>query len=122
MKNKSLFYLLLPMIPMGCVMITIVIAMVYLTPSFKVVFNHFNKTNFNGRITFLGTRYKGEWINIDGKNDTLIFYPKRSKLNSNNDFKYFAELGDSIYKRSYSDTLFLIKNGVVYKYTFDKPD
>lgn len=61
---------------------------------------------------------KGSGIKLEDGSE-YVFYPHTDRiLNKNKIFNYEAKKGDKIIKEEYSDTLLLIKQGKVLKYTF----
>ena len=64
---------------------------------------------------------KQSGITLKGSNQEFVFSPiTDKKLNGGNIFRGFAEKGDSVIKKTNSDTLILIKSGKRYYYMFDK--
>ncbi|MCK5740741.1 MAG: hypothetical protein KAH48_00875 [Chlorobi bacterium] len=87
----------------------------------KQLFDSFYSTDINGIIeaVWIGDHkcvFKTKKIE-----SIFVFDPYTSNLNDNRMFEYNAGKGDRIIKPAYSDTLQLLKNGVIYKYTFSKP-
>jgi len=61
----------------------------------------------------------GERFRLNNSEHEYIFESKMSYLNNEYPFSEAAEIGDSVFKSSFSDTLTLIKkSGKIYKYTF----
>ena len=84
-------------------------------------FNKFNSANINGKLMWVGVYNKGCGFQVIGNTDIFDFAPYTDKvLNGGHIFDSFAQPGDSVVKPPYSDTLFLIKNNKIYKYTFFK--
>ena len=83
-------------------------------------YNSFYNAFINGTIESVGVKLKGVGLKVTDDEKKFVFYPYTHSINGNNIFHYFAESGDSIYKPAYSDTLQLIKDNTVYKYTFQK--
>lgn len=83
-------------------------------------FHDFFSSTINGHIEYTKGGYYGSVFKIMEKGTEYVFYPYTGAINENNIFHYFAEEGDSVYKPALSDTLQLMKNGKVYKYTFQK--
>lgn len=84
-------------------------------------FNNFNKSHIEGTLCFIGIRHHGSAFSIDSGNAIYVFFPYvNSLLNSPHTFESFASVGDSVFKPAYSDTLYLIKSGKIFKYTFQK--
>ncbi|WP_115375059.1 hypothetical protein [Adhaeribacter pallidiroseus] len=82
-------------------------------------FSKFNKAEIKGKIEKkVYASASGTRINI--KEQEYIFHPITNKENRNKIFSYIAEVGDSILKPAYSDTLILIKKGRLLKYAFRK--
>jgi hypothetical protein len=85
------------------------------------LFQDFNKASLTGRLYSVSTEQKGTAIRVSGIQQKLIFYPRTDgKLNNGHFFTTFAEVGDSVKKARYNDTLFLIKDKVKYIYLFRK--
>jgi hypothetical protein len=81
----------------------------------QILFN----SSLNAKITFVYSSSGGESFKLDNSNHEFKISPIMSYLNNSEYFYGTAEIGDSVSKRSYSDTLTLIKqSGVVYRYTF----
>jgi hypothetical protein len=71
------------------------------------LFQNFNKASLNGKFYSVSTEQKGTAIRVAGTQQKLIFYPRSDeKLNGGHFFTTFAEVGDSVKKAHYSDTLF----------------
>ncbi len=84
-------------------------------------FKNFNTNLVSGEISFVGTWQHGAGFKLKGENIVHVFYPYIDKsLNNNHIFTSFASVGDSVFKPAYSDTLYLIKSGKIFKYTFQK--
>jgi hypothetical protein len=85
------------------------------------LFQAFNRASLNGKLFSVSTEQKGTAIRVFGVQQKLIFYPRTDeKLNNGHFFTTFAEIGDSVKKARYNDTLFLIKDKVKYIYLFRK--
>lgn len=87
----------------------------------RKVYEEFNKTNIKDTIIKVGYYARGDEIIFN--NQKVLFYSEASyELNNYTFFYSTAEVGDSIIKLPYSDTLILIKkNGEILRYTFQKP-
>ena len=83
-------------------------------------FHIFFASTITGQIEYTKGGYYGSVFKIMGKDIEYVFYPYTDGINEKNIFHYLAVEGDSIYKPAYSDTLKLVKEGKVYKYTFQK--
>lgn len=84
-------------------------------------FKLFNESSIDGIINYVGVQHHGSAFGVFNDSITYIFYPYTNlELNSNQIFEYFAEVGDTIKKAAYSDTLYLYKDGNIYRYTFRK--
>jgi hypothetical protein len=85
------------------------------------LFQEFNRASLNGKLYSVSTEQKGTAIRVAGIPQKLIFYPRTDeKLNKGHFFNNFAEVGDSVKKARYNDTLFLIKGKAKYLYLFRK--
>lgn len=80
-----------------------------------------NESNVQGIIEDLYSSRDGIKFRIKHDSKSYRFYPKPCG-NFGKDFYDIANVGDSIYKPTYSDTLKLIKKNKVYLYTFKKND
>lgn len=84
-------------------------------------YDQFFSSNLNGIVERVGIKHHGSFFTLQDNSKEYVFYPHTDKqLNNSTVFENFAERGDSILKPSQSDTLFLVKQGKVYKYTFEK--
>ncbi|KYG81081.1 hypothetical protein EV198_2971 [Roseivirga ehrenbergii] len=91
----------------------------YVKKKGKREFGYFYKTAIVGTISCGPSGSSaGTYFCVDDKR--FNFNPYTSNINKYKIFSYLAELGDSIYKPAYSDTLTLIKEGEKYRYTFLK--
>lgn len=85
------------------------------------IYTLFFESNIKGRLIYAKIKCHGCAFKVDNDSVEYVFYPNTNKyLNNSHIFYYFAEQGDSIVKPSSSDTLYLIKNDVKYKYLFNK--
>lgn len=104
------------------VILTILIMFNYQDKKVAKEFEQFDKSLIVGKLSYVEEYSREATFKIDNNTATFKFFPITDKqLNGGHIFNYFAEPGDSIYKAAYSDTLFLLKNGQVYRYTFQKP-
>lgn len=87
----------------------------------KKFYAHFNAKYIYGKINYVGISHHGAKFRIEGLKEEFIFYPYTGTINKSKIFTRFAEKGDTILKPAFSDTLWLIKNGKEYLYTFSKP-
>jgi len=96
---------------------------IYVDKQSKADFDNFNSAEITGTISEIGIAHHMEQfkVNTIGKNFIFNSYTDK-RLNNGTIFNYFAEIGDSIVKHAYTDTLFLIKKGKTYKYLFGKPN
>ncbi len=86
-------------------------------------YSQFNNSNIYGAISHLRIKYRGVAFMINGNQTEFIFYPITDKfLNAGHIFDHFAQIGDTILKAAYSDTLYLIKNKKIFKYEFAMPE
>jgi hypothetical protein len=84
-------------------------------------YDQFFNSNLNGIIEKVSIKYHGSSFSLKGNNKEYVFYPYTDeRLNNGKVFENFANKGDSILKPSQSDTLILVKQTKVYKYTFHK--
>jgi hypothetical protein len=84
-------------------------------------FKLFNESSIYGTIEYVGVQHHGAAFKVYNNPRVFIFYPyTNSELNSNHIFDNFSKRGDTVIKAAYSDTLFLYKEGEVYRYTFEK--
>ncbi|ELR68107.1 hypothetical protein C900_00945 [Fulvivirga imtechensis AK7] len=80
-------------------------------------YEKFNQASLEGRISFLEASVGLVYIKIEEDSEKYAFMPLEIAPNQLG-FYSIADLGDSIVKRPYSDTLKLIKNDKSYYYTF----
>ena len=81
----------------------------------------FNSAYINSSLIKVDIAYKGNRIQMKNNHEKYVFYPHTNdSLNKGKHFNLFAKKGDFIFKKRYSDTLYLNKKGVIYKYTFQK--
>jgi len=73
----------------------------------KKYFNQFNKMSINDTILDLNEFSRG--VKLHFKNNEVGFYPLTSTLNENNIFFFTAKKGDKILKKTFQDTLTLVK-------------
>ena len=90
----------------------------------KEEFIRFNNSELNGHITFISKGLEpdhSECIRVSP--DTNFFYPTLYiyGIKGYREFRKIADVGDSIVKPRYSDTLTLIKDEQIYYCYFDKP-
>lgn len=84
-------------------------------------FNQFNRATIDGVIQTIETAHMGVLFTLEDNPMEYIFYPHTDEeLNGSRIFEYTAEKGDRIIKLPYSDTLTLIKENNMLKYTFYK--
>ena len=95
---------------------------VYTNNLAKTDFKNFNSSLIKGRLVEKGITHHTVSFMVDNDTKRYVFYPKINSSNESADFEYFSELGDSIIKRAFSDTLFLLKGNKLYRYTFDKDE
>ena len=87
----------------------------------KREFDLFHSSTLSGKIIKIDKYSRGSNFILDDNPTEFAFYPYIDKsLNNGEIFQYVCQLGDSIYKPAYSDTLVLIKGDKVYSYTFQK--
>jgi hypothetical protein len=82
----------------------------------------FNSTELKGRITYLTSIMGGQRIKLNNSARKFTFFSVMDKSNNYRTFVQDAEIGDSVYKEAYSDTLYLIKSSTnkTKAYTFRK--
>ena len=85
----------------------------------KEIFSDFYRADIDSYLESATIARKGTGIKLlDGRK--FIFYPyKDEMLNRNSNFISTAEKGDKIIKKSYSDTLYLIKGNRSLRYLFN---
>lgn len=82
-------------------------------------FTYFDSSNIDGIISTVKIINQGAGFTLKNKIAPFVFYPVTDNLlNDGFIFHLFAEPGDSLVKRAYSDTLYLYKGFKVYRYTF----
>jgi hypothetical protein len=79
-------------------------------------FRQFYNTDISGTISGISPHKGAVDITVRGK--TFTFSP--TFVDNKTDFQFFAKVGDSVLKRAKSDTLKLVRNGIIYPYTFSK--
>lgn len=115
-KSKYLFFVI-------CIILLVLIMFYYQDRKILNEFHRFNKSLITGRISYVEEYSREASFRIENNTTKFKFYPiTDEELNGSRIFSYFAKPGDSIYKAAFSDTLFLFKNGKVYRYTFQKPE
>lgn len=87
----------------------------------KRFFDYFNSVSINGRLEYSKIGYHGCVFKIKDVKDEFVFFPYTNEINSNKIFNHLVSKGDIIIKESFSDTLIVIKEDKIYKYTFRKP-
>jgi hypothetical protein len=86
-------------------------------------YNFFDSTGIYGTVEHIGYLNHQTGLKIDNISREFAFIPYASlKLNGSNDFSLTATKGDSIIKRSFSDTLILIHENHIYRYKFRQYD
>ena len=99
----------------------LIIGYFYSKKTSLIIYNKFNSANIHGKLVYVGDEQKACAIQVSENPNIYIFHPYTDKLlNDGNIFDSFAQPGDEVVKPPNSDTLFLIKNKKVYKYTFFK--
>ncbi len=79
----------------------------------------FLSSRLAGKLKIVSGSSGGEVFILNNSNQRYLFYSKLAYLNNYQSFAELAEIGDSIFKESFSDTLFLVKkSGKIYKFTF----
>jgi len=81
----------------------------------------FLSSRLAGKLKIVSGSSGGEKFILNNSNQRYLFYSKLAYLNNYKSFADLAEIGDSIFKESFSDTLFLVKkSGKIYKFTFQE--
>lgn len=100
------------------ILIVLFIAMIFISHyysqrKYSADFDHFDSSFINGTIECEITgSVSGTHICVNSEKYTFV------PFGGEHEFKYRAEVGDTIFKESYSDTLWLFKNGKEYYYLF----
>ena len=84
----------------------------------KEDFRVFNSTGINGILIKQGIVHHTTSFKVNNDTKEFVFHP-RVGVSKSSDFTYFAEIGDSIIKPPFSNTLVLIKEHKSYTYTFE---
>jgi hypothetical protein len=118
--SKDHWYVVVVLILLACLVLYDISTIGETKLKAKMRFDEFNQANLNGYI-------EGVWIENKMVGFKLInhrsyvFNPYTDKyLNEGNIFDHIAEYGNKVIKEPYSDTLYLKKDGKVYKYLFRK--
>ena len=77
--------------------------------NFKSNFRTFNSARISGEIVYLYHTKGGERFRLKNSATNYNFVSVMNALNNFSQFSMVAEIGDSVYKSSFSDTLFLFK-------------
>jgi len=81
----------------------------------------FLSSRLAGKLRIVSGSSGGEKFILNNSNQRYLFFSKLAYLNNYQSFADIAEIGDSIYKESFSDTLLLLKkSGKIYKFTFQE--
>jgi hypothetical protein len=113
-RNKILLIIFLLMAGIGWYWLGIV-----MDKNIDREYETFYKSNLDGFIESISVKYHGTLLKLKGVNQKYLFYPKTDYIsNEGKIFRYIAQKGDYVKKLAYSDSLFLIKNGKIYKYAF----
>jgi hypothetical protein len=84
-------------------------------------FVRFNEAAIDNVIEYIDRQSQGAKFKVKGESEPYVFFPRTDKqLNDGHYFSNLAVAGDTVIKKSFSDTLLLIKGHQVYKYTFVK--
>jgi hypothetical protein len=112
--------MLIVTIAAGMIMLTI-LGSKYQTKMGQEDFKHFNNAYIEGIIKSVYIKHHGSGFKIESDSRDFVFYPYTDKtLNEGHIFHHFAEPRDKVIKSAFSDTLYLIKDRKVYKYTFQR--
>jgi len=113
MKTKNKYILGAIILFMTCAVVSQLLSRRNGREEFKI----FNEANISGHIQEkVDGSVSGTRIKVNGQ--VYYFLPTTGKENDNGIFSYTAEVGDSLFKQSFSDTLLLFKKGKLLKYTF----
>jgi hypothetical protein len=81
----------------------------------------FISTRIEGVIVYVHGGSGGESFKLDNSKKTYNFISNMGLLNNYTPFSEATEIGDSVFKPSFADTLVLIKkSGQIYRFTFKK--
>ncbi|HTE34724.1 MAG TPA: hypothetical protein VK666_30310 [Chryseolinea sp.] len=86
----------------------------------KKQFEVFYASNLNSEISSITVSVGGVYFRLSNDSTQYVFFPRTSDVNGNTIFEHIAERGDLLVKKSYADTLKLVKEDKVYLYTFQK--
>ena len=86
----------------------------------KKEFRQFYSSELDGVIVSMHASVGGVYFKLNNTNKEYNFVPLIGEENKNSTFYHTAEKGDRIVKPAYADTLTLITEDTVYKYTFEK--
>ena len=78
----------------------------------------FNRADIKGRIEYVELQGQGERFKVYGDPKMYTFFPKPYKNTKGVIFRHFAQRGDSIMKKSYSDRLIIYKDSGVFEFCF----
>ena len=81
-------------------------------------FEKFDSAEINSRIESIDNKYHGTHIVLSDGRDFVAYFLTDEKLNEGKIFDHTATNGDSVIKKSYSDTLYLIKGNRKLAYLF----
>lgn len=87
----------------------------------KLEFLKFDNSEIDGLIKDVYIKHHGVGFKI-AENEEFYFHPITSQLNEYKVFDHLAKRDDRIIKSQNSDTLILISNNNIYKYTFQRFD
>ena len=118
MKKKYKYYV----IPFVIIIAGFVFLNSKLEDKAKRDFHKFYSAAIAGRVTYLYGSTGGSYFRVNNSDQEYnILSIIDPGLNKNQTLSTAAEIGDSISKRSFADTLYLIKKeGSIYRYTFTK--
>jgi hypothetical protein len=91
----------------------------YMTNLASEDFKVFNQTNINGVLIKTDILHHTISFKVNNNSKEFAFYP-RIGIGKSRDFSSFIEIGDSIIKPAFSNSLFIRRGYKLYTYTFDK--
>jgi hypothetical protein len=122
MQNKIIKKLLIFIFLIILLFLANYFARTYTANLFNKDFKNFNSTGINGHLIEKSITHHTISFKVNNNAKEFVFFPKIKGSKESSDFEYFAELGDSIIKPAFSDTLFLVKGQKLYRYTFNKAE
>ena len=80
----------------------------------------FNSNKLDGKIRSVSISSGLSFFKLDNEDVRYSFSPLAVESNKDKNFSSIATIGDSIFKKPFSDTLVLTHKGQMYYYTFSK--